>query len=114
MLDITPYSKEAQAKQTFHVFIKMAAWKKGGKKVDILEKVREADQWLVYWAGWVGLFAIVSLCQCPSGIHTRAGCAFAAERGWHGGMSWKKCALAVILNSCSHGANWGKELSARG
>ena len=93
MLDMAAYSKEAQAKHTFHSFITMAAWKKGENKVGILEKWREAGQWLVHWAGLVGLFAVVSLCQCWRGIHTReGGCAFAAERSAWGHVPKEVCA----------------------
>lgn len=36
--------------------------KKRKKKVDILEKLRETGEWLFSRAGFVGWFAIISLC----------------------------------------------------
>ena len=54
MLGITPYSKEAQAKQTFHVFIKMAAWKKGEKSRYFREiKGISPVVGSLGWFGWV-------------------------------------------------------------
>lgn len=34
------------------------------------------------------------------------------KRNWHGGTSSRKGASTIILNSCSHGSTWNKELSA--